>query len=335
MEQNRKVRALALFSGGLDSALAIKVVKDQGVEVIALNFVSHFFGGYNERSEKMAKQLGVRLEYVDFMSRHTDVVKDPVYGRGKNMNPCIDCHALMFKVAGELLEKFDAQFIISGEVLGQRPMSQNAQALEKVKKLSGVGNLVLRPLSAKLLPPSEAELKGYVDREKLLDISGRSRTRQMELMDFYGIVEYPSPGGGCLLTDPSFSDRLRIVEEDGLLSEENSYIFDLLKVSRFFRFDKGRYLFIGKDQITNKTIEELRLKGFGKFYIYSHDTPGPNILSNVDLTNDEIDFSKKIFSRYSKKKGNEKIRANVCGKIIDIDIVDRKDLDEKIKEYQK
>ena len=137
-----KIKALALFSGGLDSALAIKVVQEQGIEVIALNFVSHFFGGVNEKAEYMAKQLGIQLEYIHFEKRHMEVVKDPVYGRGKNMNPCIDCHSLMFRIAGELLEKYGASFLISGEVLGQRPMSQNPQALEKVKKLSGVGDLI-------------------------------------------------------------------------------------------------------------------------------------------------------------------------------------------------
>ena len=121
----KKIKALALFSGGLDSALAIKVVQEQGIEVIALNFVSHFFGGKNEKAESMAKQLGIRLEYIDFKKRHTLVVEDPVYGRGKNMNPCIDCHSLMFKIAGELLEEYDASFVISGEVLGERTDSRN------------------------------------------------------------------------------------------------------------------------------------------------------------------------------------------------------------------
>ena len=223
----KKIKALALFSGGLDSALAVKVVKDQGIEVIGLNFVSHFFGGKNEKAESMAKQLGIQLEYIDFKKRHTDMMQNPVYGRGKNMNPCIDCHSLMFKIAGELLEKYDAQFVISGEVLGQRPMSQNSAALEKVKALSGMDDLILRPLSAKLLPPSKAELEGWVDREQLLDIQGRSRARQMELTEKYGLVEYPTPGGGCLLTDPAYSDRLEIIEKDGLM-DENIHIFSIL-----------------------------------------------------------------------------------------------------------
>ena len=329
-----KIRALALFSGGLDSALAIKVVQEQGVEVIALNFVSHFFGGKNEKAESMAKQLGIRLEYIDFKKRHTLVVEDPVYGRGKNMNPCIDCHSLMFKIAGELLEEYDAHFVISGEVLGQRPMSQNSQALEKVKKLSGMQDLVLRPLSAKLLPPSKAEIEGWVDREKLLDINGRSRQRQMELMEHYGLVEYPSPGGGCLLTDPGYSARLKVLEDDGLLKEEHAWLFRLIKEARYFRFSKARYLFVGRNQESNEKIDEFRKEKDLKYYGYSNGIPGPHMVSNTPLSDEEADFAKRLFSRYSKAKGKEKVSINWCGKIQEIDVVDLEKLDEEIKMYQ-
>lgn len=332
--ETRKIKALALFSGGLDSVLAIKTVQEQGIEVIALNFVSHFFGGKNEKAENMAKKLGVRLEYVDFKKRHTLVVQSPVYGYGKNMNPCIDCHSLMFRIAGELLEEYDAQFVISGEVLGQRPMSQNSQALEKVKLLSGMQDLVLRPLSAKLLPPSRAEIEGWVDREKLLDIQGRSRHRQMELMKKYGIEDYPSPGGGCLLTDPAYSDRLRVLEKDNLLLEENSYIFYLLRETRFFRFDKGRYLFVGRNHDSNLKIKEFTEAGEGKFSLHSVETPGPRMLSNVVLNDNEKEFAKRLFSRYSKAKGLERIRVNVCEEIQEIEVLDIKKFDEERNKYQ-
>lgn len=332
--ETKKIRALALFSGGLDSALAIKTVQEQGIEVIALNFVSHFFGGKNEKAENMAKQLGIRLEYIDFKKRHTAVVQEPVYGYGKNMNPCIDCHSLMFKIAGELLEEYEAQFVISGEVLGQRPMSQNSQALEKVKILSGMNDLVLRPLSAKLLPPSKAEIEGWVDREKLLDIQGRSRHRQMELMEKYGLVDYPSPGGGCLLTDPAYSDRLKIVEEDGLLEEKNSYMFYLLREARFFRFAAGRYLFVGRNHESNMKISEFTNSGKGEFFLYSAETPGPRMLSNVTLSAEEKEFAKNLFSRYSKVKGNEKIRVNICGEIEEIEILNIEKFDEEKNKYQ-
>lgn len=329
---SKKIKALALFSGGLDSALAIKLVKDQGVEVIALNFVSHFFGGKNEKAEKMAEQLGIKVEYVHFEKRHTEIVKNPVYGRGKNMNPCIDCHSLMFKVAGELLEKYDAQFVISGEVLGQRPMSQNSAALEKVKKLSGMNDLILRPLCAKLLPPSKPEIEGWVDREKLLDIQGRSRHRQMAIAESYGLKEYPSPAGGCLLTDPAYSDRLRIIEKDGLLTEENSSLFHLIKYSRFFRFAKGKYLFVGRDHEQNEKI--TKLKDTGTLFLYGHKTPGPRMIGFGDLNEDEILFAKELFSRYSKGKGNTEVEVTINDKVYRVLPVDMEKLEQKIKMYQ-
>lgn len=328
----KKIKALALFSGGLDSALAVKVVKDQGVEVVALNFVSHFFGGKNEKAEKMTEQLGIKLEYIDFKSRHTEVLKNPVYGRGKNMNPCIDCHSLMFKIAGELLEEYGAQFVISGEVLGQRPMSQNAAALEKVKKLSGMDDLVLRPLSAKLLPPSKAELEGWVDREQLLDIQGRGRGRQMDLMKYYGIEDYPSPGGGCLLTDPAYSDRLEILEKDGLLEEENSYLFHLLKVGRFYRLDKGKYFFIGRDEEGNNKIDQY--KELGSLHVTGCQIAGPHILGYGELTEEEKQFAVDLFSRYSKVKGKTEIEVRVNGNIVKVLPVDIEKVEEKIKEFQ-
>ena len=281
----------------------------------------------------MAKQLGVQLEYVNFSSVHTEILKDPVHGRGKNMNPCIDCHALMFKTAGDLMEKYGASFIISGEVLGQRPMSQNYQALEKVKALSpGLENLIVRPLSAKLLPESEPEKLGWIDRSKLLDIQGRSRKTQMELMDKFGIVDYPTPGGGCLLTDPAYSKRLRILEEDGLLEDENSNLFHLLKIGRFFRFEKGKYLIVGREQEDNLKINEF--KDYGSLFIRGKEVPGPHMVGFGDLTQDEIDFALDLFSRYSKVKGTTEITLLLNGKDITIPAVNLENLNEKIKKYQ-
>lgn len=329
---NKKVRALALFSGGLDSALAIKTITNQGVEVIALNFVSHFFGGKNEKAEAMAKQLGVKLEYVDFSEKHIEMMKNPVYGRGKNMNPCIDCHALMFKFAGELLEKYDADFIISGEVLGQRPMSQNYQALEKVKGLSKLEDLIVRPLSAKLLPPSKAELDGLIDREQLFDIEGRSRKRQIELAEKFGLVDYPSPAGGCLLTDPGYSKRLKLIEEDGLLEEENFKVFHLLKKGRFFRFEKGKYLFVGRMKEDNDEI--VKYKDIGTMFIRGKGVGGPYILGYGDLSQEEIEFAKNLFSRYCKLKGEKPIEIYLNEEPVDVDIIDKEKVEEQIKKYQ-
>lgn len=327
------MKALALFSGGLDSALAIKVIKEQGIEVIALNFVSHFFGGKNEKAENMAKQLGVQLEYIDFSSIHTEILKNPIYGRGKNMNPCIDCHALMFQTAGTLLKKYDASFLISGEVLGQRPMSQNYQALEKVKKLSqNIEKLIVRPLSAKLLPESEPERLGWIDREQLLDIEGRSRKKQIELMNIYNLVDYPSPGGGCLLTDPAYSKRLKILEEDGFLQNDNSHLFHLLKIGRFFRLDIGKYLIVGRDEIDNINIDFY--KDLASLYICEVDVPGPHIVGFGEFTDEELNFALNLFSRYSKIKGRDEINLSLNNSTLSIQPIDLNNLSKQMLKYQ-
>ncbi|PWJ41844.1 tRNA (5-methylaminomethyl-2-thiouridylate)-methyltransferase [Sediminitomix flava] len=331
MENQR--RAIALFSGGLDSLLAMKVVKDQGVDVVPINFVSHFFGGKNELAEKMASQIGLEVEYVDIKPIHTEIVKNPQFGRGKNMNPCIDCHGLMMQYsAEELLEKFDADFIISGEVVGQRPMSQNKEALNTVKNISGVKDLILRPMCAKHLEPTLPEREGWVDREKLLDIQGRSRRPQQALAKKFGITEYPSPAGGCLLTDVNYSKRLKLIEQDGYLDEEFNDLFYLIRHGRFYRFDNGKYLFVGRSEADNEKIYEYR-EG-ASIQIDTDKVAGPYILGFGELNEEEIKFAKELFSRYSKVKGKEKIDILVNGKAEPCEAVDLEQLNILIKKYQ-
>lgn len=327
------MKALALFSGGLDSSLAIKLVQKQGIEVIALNFVSHFFGGKNEKADNMAKQLGVKLEYVDFSKIHTELVKNPPSGRGKNMNPCIDCHALMFEKAGELLEQYGASFLISGEVLGQRPMSQNFSSLNRVKKLSGIDleDLIVRPLCAKLLPITKPEELGWIDREQLMDINGRSRKIQLELVEKWGIVEYPTPGGGCMLTEPNYSKRLRTLEEDGFLEDQYSHLFHLAKRGRFFRLESGKYLFVGREKEDNFKLSEY--KEYGTLYIAGAGTPGPAIVGYGDLSEDQIILAQNLFSRYSQAKGKKKIQVVMNEKIVDVEPADLEILAGDIKKY--
>lgn len=199
-------RALVLMSGGLDSMLTAKTLMEQGVKVTGLVFVSNFFGAAKAR--KAAEQLGVQLKEIEFKKEHLDMVKNPKHGYGKNMNPCIDCHAMMLKCAKKILEDEDFDFVATGEILGQRPMSQNSEALKIVERESGLGDLLVRPMSAKLLEESRPEKEGLLIRGKLHAISGRSRKHQKELVKKYKIKEYASPGGGCLLTDPEFSQRL-------------------------------------------------------------------------------------------------------------------------------
>ena len=233
-------RALAMISGGLDSILAAKLIKDQGIDVIGICFRSYFFN--EENALRMTKQIDIPLEVVDFSKEHFEMVKDPKNGWGKNMNPCIDCHAMMMRYSGELLKKFNADFIITGEILNQRPMSQNKRALEEVKKESGFSDKILRPLCAKVLEPTQMELDGIVDRERLLGISGRSRTEQMDLAKKWGIKDYPSPAGGCKLTEPNYAARLKDlvnkveeIEEDETTEAEKNILDE---ISNLYLADK-------------------------------------------------------------------------------------------------
>jgi tRNA-specific 2-thiouridylase len=209
----------------------------------------------------------------------------------------------MFQIAGELLPKFGASFVISGEVLGQRPMSQNIKALGKVEKLSGMGDLIVRPLCGKLLPITKPVAEGWIDENGLLDIQGRNRSRQIALMKQYGIENYPTPGGGCLLTDPSYSKRLRILAEDGYLEKEYDQLYSLLKQTRFFRLEKGKYLFVGRDDPTNQILEKMLTNGNLQFVPIS--VPGPRIMAFGKLTSEQEIFAMELFSRYSKIKGND------------------------------
>jgi tRNA-specific 2-thiouridylase len=246
-------RAVGIFSGGLDSMLAVEVLRRQGVEVLALTFESPFFG--SERAKESARLLGVPHRVMDLTGDEIEIVVSPRFGFGRNMNPCMDCHALMFRKAGELLDQEGYDFLFSGEVLGQRPFSQNRQALETVAKASGRAHLILRPLSALLLPPSGPEQRGLVDRGRLLGLKGRSRKPQMALARQWGITHYPSPAGGCLLTDPMFSRRLSdLLKNEPFWSQRD---LRLLSVGRHLRISPRRKIVVGRNRIDNERLEAL------------------------------------------------------------------------------
>lgn len=294
-------KALALISGGLDSILAAKLIKEQGIEVIGITFKSYFFGP--ENAKRMTKQIDIPLEVVDFSEEHFKVTKNPKHGHGKNMNPCIDCHAMMMRYAGELLNRFNADFIITGEVLNQRPMSQNKASLNVVKRESGFANKILRPLCAKALPPTEMELNGLVNREKLMDITGRSRKIQMELAEKWGIEDYPSPAGGCKLTDPNFSVRLRELVEHK--EEPTQRDIEILKIGRHFRVSKNAKV------ISTRTAEEgVLLKTYLKeedLAFLVKDFNGSMVVIIGDATEKDIDFAAKVAGRYSKGRDQHKL----------------------------
>lgn len=293
--------ALAMISGGLDSILAAKLVKDQGIEVIGICFKSYFFS--EENALKIVKQIDIPLEVVDFSEEHFEMVKNPKHGHGKNMNPCIDCHAMMMRYCGELLEKFHADFIITGEVLNQRPMSQNRSALDIVKNECGIGHKILRPLCAKNLKPTEMEIEGLIDREALLDIQGRNRKVQMELAEKWGILEYPSPAGGCKLTEPNYSRRLSELVEH---KEDTSKIdLDLLKIGRHFRLSKDAKIISTRMQEEGQLIEQLLSPDDLMFL--PRDYNGSTVVIIGKATNEDIEFAAKITGRYCRGKDEKTI----------------------------
>jgi len=295
-----KIRAVALFSGGLDSILAVKLIQEQGIEVKGVNFKTPFFG-LNE-AFMMAKDLDIDLEIIDITEELLGILRNPKHGFGKNMNPCIDCHALMFKKAGEYMIRIGAFFILSGEVLGERPMSQNKNSLSIIESESGFEGRILRPLSALLLPESIPEKEGLVDRNKLWDISGRSRKRQMELAAKMGIKDYPSPAGGCKLTDPGFSKRLR-----DLFAQENISLEDieLLKLGRHFRLCRNIKLIVGRNKEENEQLNNFFQ--VGDFLFKAKNLKGPiSLLKKGSKADDKlIDKSCQITARYCDKNEEE------------------------------
>lgn len=299
-------RALAMISGGLDSILAAKLIKEQGIDVIGICFKSYFFS--EESAIKMTKQIDIPLVVVDFSKEHFKLVRNPKHGRGKNMNPCIDCHAMMMNYAGELLKQYDADFIITGEVLNQRPMSQNRQALDIVKKESGFAAKILRPLCAQNLQPTQMELDGLVDREKLLNISGRSRKPQMALAEQWNITEYPSPAGGCRLTEPGYALRLKdLLDNEESVDEENvnEDELSLLRYGRHFRTKNGNKIIVARTKEEGDAI-----KGFiNKEYYSFHPSKfsGALVVMTGKNISEDIELAARLAVRYSKGKNEEKV----------------------------
>ncbi len=253
-------KAIALLSGGLDSTLAVLIVKSLGVDVTAVTFLTHFGCDISDNSScsqnpfPAAGKFGFKVKLCHLADKFIDIVKNPKFGHGKNMNPCIDCRILMLREAGELMRLTGADFVVTGEVLGQRPMSQRRETFPLIDREAGLVGKVLRPLSAKLLPETEAQKNGLIDREELFDIYGRSRKPQMKLARDFDLTDYPNPAGGCLLTEPNYAWRLREL----LRSNPNPAIRDLnlLRAGRHFRVG-GATIIAGRNEADNNRIEAL------------------------------------------------------------------------------
>ena len=296
-------RAISLISGGLDSLLATKTIIDQGVEVIGLHFTSSFSTGRgktrSDQAEKSASELGIRLIIQDKGAPYLDIVRSPSHGYGKNMNPCIDCRIFMLKTAKEIMGKEAAAFVITGEVLGQRPMSQKRNTMKLIEEESGLEGRIVRPLSARLLPPSLAEKEGIIDRARLLDISGRSRRMQFELAARYGLKEYGCPAGGCLLTDPIFSVKLRelLLNEPDLLERD----IELLRLGRHFRIGETK-LVLGRNSDENERLEAFHAPPY--VLISPVDFKGPLGLVKDTPDSATMDTIGHIISYYSKNRSS-------------------------------
>lgn len=295
-------KAVMLLSGGLDSTLAAKLMLNQGIELEAINFVTAFCTctkkGCQHQASKVAGELGIKITVRNITNEYLEVVKNPKFGYGSGVNPCIDCRIFTFKKAKDFMEKIGASFIITGEVLGERPMSQRMDAMMIIERESGLKRLILRPLSAKLFEPTIPEETGIVDRQALLDISGRSRKPQMELAGELGINEYPCPAGGCLLTDPQFSKRAKD------LLAHNDFTLDsvmLLKLGRHFRLSEDCKLIVGRNEKENEAM--LSLSKDNAMLIAARDLPGPIGLLRGRMTAGDLNLALGITARYVDKEG--------------------------------
>jgi len=306
MATSGPVRALGLCSGGLDSILSALVLREQGIDVHWISFETPFFS--SEKAKKASLQTDIPLTVKNITPAYLEMMRATSTIFGKNMNPCMDCHALMFRLAGEMMTKQGFDFLFSGEVLGQRPMSQNKTSLRYVEKHSGYEGHILRPLSAKILPQTLAEQNGLVDRSRLGDLSGRGRKSQLELAKKYGVTDFPAPAGGCLLTDRIFSRRLKDLFDHQPQVTENE--LELLKTGRHFRLTAGTKIVVGRTRQDNDQIlrcvdpkTDLTLK-VDRF-------PGPLVVIPSNAGDPLVMLAAGICAGYSKAPDDEPVLVTV------------------------
>jgi len=302
-------KAVALLSGGLDSNLAVRMMQDQGVEVEAIAVKTPFCDfdcgkGCGHRVKEVAVDLGINLKTVYFGEEYLKMLKDPKYGYGSGMNPCIDCRGMMYNAAKEHMEKIGADFIVTGEVLGQRPMSQNGNALKIIENETQTNGKIVRPLSLRHLSLTDAEAQGLVNREKLGDIKGRSRKGQLQLAKKYDIADPPNAAGGCLLTDPAFSKRVRDLYDHSKDTIPDMNDVELLKIGRHFRLSENTKLIVGRNKMENEVLESLKLDDDIIIEVSNH--VGPTcILRTKKQSEKEIEIAAATALRYSDSPKDE------------------------------
>ncbi len=324
----KKNRALALFSGGLDSIIAVKYMEKIGYEVIPVYFSTPFFRP--EKAIQMAEINEIKIEIIDITDLHLEMLQHPQYGFGKFLNPCIDCHGLMFKILYSYMEKYDADFMISGEVLKQRPMSQTKNALIAVGKVSTVADYIIRPLSQKLIQDTKPIREGWVNKSDMLDIQGRTRSRQIALAAELGVKEFPNSGGGCLLTDKGYSKRLEDLFEHDMFDVQ--YI-QFLAYGRNFRLNQDTKLIVTRLKEESDIITPM-IKNEMVFKCASIPGPLGILQSTGTISEDLISLSASILLRYNSKAGDEEKVA--YGKVFELEhsIVAEKMSDIDLKPYK-
>ncbi|MEJ2313689.1 MAG: hypothetical protein P8Y85_02705 [Nitrospirota bacterium] len=306
-------KAIALLSGGLDSTLAVLLLRRQEIEVTAVTFLTHFgcdmsdSSSCSSDSSSNAAKYGFTVKLCHLADRFMDIVKNPKFGHGRNMNPCIDCRVLMMREAKVLMEMTGADFVATGEVLGQRPMSQRRETFPLMDREAGLEGYVLRPLSAKLLKPTVAETEGLVDRERLCGFSGRSRKPQMALAREFGLTDYPSPAGGCLLTEPNYAYRLRELLDHS--PDPDLRDLALLRLGRHFRGPGGRKIVVGRNEAENERLESIA--GEGDFQMWVEGFGSPLTLLEKGASEEDILFAASLSARYSDAKRLDKVEVTV------------------------
>lgn len=297
-------KAIALYSGGLDSTLAILIALRQGIEVTAITFLTPFSCDTSDKSSSsknpfaVSEKFGFEVKICHLTDKYIEIVINPKYGYGKNMNPCIDCKILMLKEAKQFLKMIGADFVITGEVLYQRPMSQRRDTLFIIEREAGLEGYVLRPLSAKLLKPTIPEQMGIVNRDLLYDFHGRTRKPQIRLAEEFGLTEYPTPAGGCLLTDPIYSQRLKDLFEHS--SNPSIKDINLLRIGRHIRLSKRCKVVIGRNEKENQKINELSEND--DYLLWVEGFGSPLAIIRGDAEEKDIKLAASILIRYSDAK---------------------------------
>jgi hypothetical protein len=306
-----RIRALGLLSGGLDSALAARLLLDQGLEVIGLHLESPT--ACRSSVDEVARDLGIRLIRREKGAAYLDLLRQPRFGYGRNMNPCVDCRAFMFHLARPVMEEEGARFVFTGEVMGQRPMSQTRERFHLIDRESGLAGWIVRPLSARILPETEPERRGWIDRARLLGISGRTRVMQLELAERLGLKHYQSPGGGCLLTDPIFSRKLRdLFEHTSARASDTPGAspatpiatladVELLRLGRHFRIDAGRKIVLGRDAAENRALRSF--SGPERHLVEPLGFSGPTALVCGRFDEAALERAARLIARYTKHAG--------------------------------